>query len=59
VSAVATNVPIYNLYWGGWITVAGTSVAAPLIAGVYCLCVAKKGYDAPTGLGAPDGIGGF
>ena len=101
VSAVATDVPIYNRYWGGWVTVAGTSVAAPLIAGVYglagnaatvrpgylyqrqralfditagnnaflidarlaCgrdyLCVAKKGYDAPTGLGTPDGIGGF
>jgi subtilase family serine protease len=23
------------------------------------LCVAKKGYDAPTGLGSPDGIGAF
>ena len=23
------------------------------------LCVAKKGYDAPTGLGTPDGIGAF
>ena len=23
------------------------------------LCVAKRGYDAPTGLGTPDGIGGF
>jgi Subtilase family len=23
------------------------------------LCVAKKGYDAPTGLGTPDGIGGL
>jgi hypothetical protein len=23
------------------------------------LCVAKPGYDAPTGLGTPDGIGGF
>jgi hypothetical protein len=101
VSAVAADVPIYNKYWGGWITVAGTSVAAPLIAGIYglagnaarirpgylyqhstalfdittgnngflipagpaCggdyLCVARKGYDAPTGLGTPDGIGGF
>jgi subtilase family serine protease len=101
VSAVAADVPIYNKYWGGWITVAGTSVAAPLIAGTYglagnaarirpgylsqhstalfdittgnngflilagpaCggdyLCAAKKGYDAPTGLGTPDGIGGF
>jgi hypothetical protein len=23
------------------------------------LCTAKPGYDAPTGLGTPDGIGGF
>jgi hypothetical protein len=23
------------------------------------LCVEKKGYDAPTGLGTPDGIGAF
>ncbi|MGO9079350.1 MAG: S8 family serine peptidase [Streptosporangiaceae bacterium] len=101
VSAVAWNVPIWNKYWGGWITVGGTSVSAPLIAGVYglagnaasispgypyarrsalydirtgnnawfsppgpaCgrsyLCVAKKGYDAPTGLGTPDGTGAF
>jgi hypothetical protein len=101
VSALALNVPIYNKVWGGWVTVAGTSVAAPLIAGVYglagngasvppgylyshasslydvtvgsnslfvsakhaCgddyLCVARKGYDAPTGLGTPDGIGAF
>jgi Sulfatase len=101
VSAVATNIPIYNKDYGGWVTVEGTSVAAPLIAGIYglagnaskiplgyayshqrdffdvtrgtnswfvpsrlaCgndyLCVAKKGYDAPTGLGTPDGIGAF
>jgi Subtilase family len=101
VSAVAWNVPVYNRDYGGWVTVGGTSVAAPLIAGIYglagnaatvtpgyayahrrdlfditrgsnslfvtpaqaCggdyLCVAKKGYDAPTGLGTPDGIGAF
>jgi subtilase family serine protease len=101
VSAVARDVPVYNKVWGGWITVGGTSVAAPLIAGIYglagnaarlspgsvyqhrrqlfditkgenafisppeaiCgddyLCVAKKGYDAPTGLGTPNGIGAF
>jgi hypothetical protein len=23
------------------------------------LCMAKKGYDAPTGLGTPDGTGAF
>ncbi len=102
VAAVAWNVPIYNKLWGGWITVAGTSIAAPLIAGIYglagnasqvttadlyrhardffkitrgnnawpglspkvrCggdyLCVATTGYNAPTGLGTPDGIGAF
>jgi subtilase family serine protease len=101
VSAVARNVPIYNKAWGGWITLAGTSVAAPLVAGIYglagnattiapgyayaharslfditsgnnalsgpprlvCgndyLCEAKKGYDAPTGLGSPDGLKAF
>ena len=29
----------------------------------YCgksyLCTAKRGYDGPTGLGTPDGLGGF
>jgi subtilase family serine protease len=101
VAAVAWNVPIYNKAWGGWITVGGTSVAAPLIAGIYglagnggkvttknlyqhprsfnhigignnawglsprlrCgndyLCVATPGYNAPTGLGTPHGIGAF
>jgi subtilase family serine protease len=102
VSAVATNVPIYNADYGGWITVGGTSISAPLVAGIYglagnattaggparlyrhashlfdvttgnnalfslpeqaCgddyLCTAKKGYDAPTGLGTPDGVGAF
>ena len=103
ISAVATNVPIFSSTYGGWITVAGTSVAAPLVAGMYglagngatrttadlysgpksffditkgnnaflvgfnpgqvCgrdyLCTAKTGYDAPTGLGTPDGISGF
>ena len=98
---MAANVPIYNKSFGGWITVGGTSVAAPLVAGIYglagnaakiplgyayrharslfdvtkgsnslfvtpaqaCgddyLCVAKRGYDAPTGLGTPDGTGAF
>jgi subtilase family serine protease len=102
VAAVAWNIPIYNKNWGGWVTVGGTSVSAPLVAGIYglagnassirpgyeyrhaaalfditrgnnawfvpqpkvvCgdsyLCVARKGYDAPTGLGTPDGIGAF
>jgi subtilase family serine protease len=101
VSAVGWNVPIYNKNFGGWVTVGGTSVAAPLIAGIYgladngatvkpgfayahardlfditrgnnslfvtasqaCgddyLCTAQPGYDAPTGLGTPDGTGAF
>jgi len=29
------------------------------VCGGSYLCVAKKGYDAPTGLGSPDGIGAF
>lgn len=102
VSAIAWDVAIYNAAYGGWVTVGGTSAAAPIIAGVYgladnaatikpgyeyahakdffnittgnndwwyneagaaCgydyLCVATKGYNAPTGLGTPDGAGGF
>lgn len=101
VSAVADNVPIFDKVYGGWVTVGGTSISSPLIAGIYglagnassiplgfayshrgslfditrgsnalfepsklaCgkdyLCVAKKGYDAPTGLGTPNGIGAF
>lgn len=102
VAAIASNIPIYNKVWGGWVTVAGTSVSAPLVAGIYglagnaasirpgyayrhaaalfdvtrgnnawfipepkvvCgdsyLCVARQGYDAPTGLGTPDGTGAF
>jgi subtilase family serine protease len=102
ISAVATNVPIYNADYGGWITIAGTSISAPLVAGIYglagnattaggparlyrhtshlfdittgnnavfgtpeqtCgddyLCTASKGYDAPTGLGTPNGTGAF
>jgi hypothetical protein len=102
VAAVAWNIPIYEKLQGGWLTVGGTSVSAPVIAGVYALagnaatvplgyayahagslfdvtkgnndwfngaggatcgydylCVAKKGYDAPTGMGTPDGTGAF
>jgi Subtilase family len=101
ISAIAARVPIFNAAWGGWLTVAGTSVAAPFVSGTYglagnaasmtprflykhasdffdvtrgnnslvsgppksaCddyLCEAKEGYDAPTGLGTPDGIAGF
>lgn len=102
VSAAADNIPVYNQFYGGWVTVAGTSASAPLIAGIYglagngattthkflyrhaaslfdvtsgnndwfantggaacgfdSLCVAGPGYDAPTGLGTPDGTGAF
>jgi hypothetical protein len=88
--------------YAGWLTVGGTSAAAPLIGGVYALvcngttikpgyeykhsgslfdvttgnsnalgtnggavcgntylCTARNGYDAPTGLGTPNGIGAF
>ena len=37
VSAAAFNIPVYNSVYGGWVTVAGTSASAPLIAGVYGL----------------------
>jgi hypothetical protein len=99
VAAVAsefTPVSIYDSYQlPGWFISAGTSVAAPLIAGVYALagnagqldgagyayahpgalndvtqgrtgtcvptylCTAGPGYDGPTGLGTPQGVGGF
>ena len=103
VSAAATFVPVFSATYGGWVTLDGTSIAAPLVAGIYGLagngarmttarlyrnkrsffdvtrgnnaffneftplqdcdndyiCVAKKGYDGPTGLGTPDGISGF
>ena len=108
VSAVAdpnTGVAVYDSYGssGGnnWYVFGGTSVAAPIIAGVYglagvpaqypasyayahatslfdvtsgsngnCkrgkrtttaayLCTAGPGYDGPTGLGTPNGTGGF
>jgi subtilase family serine protease len=101
VSAVATSVPLFEPTYGGWVTVAGTSISAPFIAGVFglagnadrigprhlyahsrdlfdvtegsnslfttpqeaCggdyLCTAKRGYDAPSGLGTPNGLGAF
>ncbi len=79
----------------GWFKVGGTSLAAPLVAGVYALagnasgtlygsypyshtsslfdvisgsngscggsylCTARPGFDGPTGLGSPNGVGGF
>jgi subtilase family serine protease len=93
----ATGASVYDTtaYQGqsGWFKVGGTSLAAPLIGGVYglgtlpvtsgsypyshtsslfdvvagsngsCglsyLCTAGIGYDGPTGLGTPNGTGGF
>ena len=100
VSAVASNIAVYDQDYGGWAYLGGTSVASPLIAGIYALagnaatitprhayahrgslfdvtvgnndvlgngancghdylCTAKKDYDAPSGLGTPDGTGAF
>jgi subtilase family serine protease len=98
VSAVAdpnTGVAVYDTFREpGWLVFGGTSVAAPIIAGVYglagneasidnnfpyahsgsffditsgsngsCspsqLCTARVGWDGPTGLGTPNGTGGF
>jgi subtilase family serine protease len=99
VSAVAdpnTGVAVYDSlkYQGraGWMVFGGTSVAAPVVAGVYALagngaapsypyahtsslnditagsngscggsylCTALAGFDGPTGLGTPNGIGAF
>jgi hypothetical protein len=94
-----TGAAIFDSYsYGGqtgWFQVGGTSLAAPLIAGVYALtgtassvnygstpyahtsalydvtsgsnggcavaylCAARAGYDGPTGLGTPAGLGAF
>lgn len=91
-----TGVSVYDSYQrAGWLTMGGTSVAAPIIAGVYALagnessitygsypyshtnslfditsgsngtcdqtylCNAGSGYDGPTGLGTPNGVGAF
>jgi subtilase family serine protease len=99
VSAIAdpnTGVAVYDStrYQGasGWMLFGGTSVAAPVVAGVYALaangappaypyshtsslfdvtsgangscataylCTARVGFDGPTGLGTPNGIGAF
>jgi subtilase family serine protease len=47
VSAVAWDVAEYDSYgYSGWFTVGGTSVAAPLIAGVYALAENAQKQDA-------------
>ena len=92
----ATGAAVYDSYGYGWVEVGGTSLSAPLIAGVYGLaakasswsypaesvyqspanlhdvtsgsngscthglqCHAGSGYDLPTGVGTPHGLGGF
>jgi subtilase family serine protease len=95
----ASGAAVYDSYGSsgqkGWFTVGGTSLAAPLVAGVYglagngasttyasfpyahsgslydvvsgsngsCsgsyLCTSVRGFDGPTGLGTPAGIGAF
>jgi subtilase family serine protease len=102
VAAVAdpnTGVAVYDSYGSrrgrNWYVFGGTSVAAPIIAGVYALagntasinygsfpyshtsslfditsgsngscspsylCTGGAGFDGPTGLGTPNGVGGF
>ena len=101
VSAVAdpgTGVAVYHSYGvtgGPWFTAGGTSVATPIVAGLYALagnattlraarrlyrhrdalfdvvsggngacggsylCTATAGYDGPSGLGTPNGLGAF
>ena len=92
-----TGAAEYDSYGeGGWVQIGGTSLAAPIIAGVYALaasasswsypaqsvyqspgslhdvtsgsngscahsleCNAGSGYDLPTGVGTPNGLGGF
>jgi len=94
----ATGAAVYDTYgYGGWLTVGGTSLSAPLIAGVYALagnassytypaqsvyldsgadlhdvttgsngscahslqCHGGTGFDLPTGVGTPNGLGAF
>jgi subtilase family serine protease len=95
VSAVADpNTGVAVMYNGAWYIFGGTSVSAPIIAGVFALagnessidnnypythsgsffditsgsngscptsqwCQARVGWDGPTGLGTPNGTGGF
>ena len=94
-----TGVAVFDssLETGGWGVYGGTSVASPIIAGVYALagnakrvtygsypyshtkslfdvtqgtnftpnqacgylCTGGPGYDGPTGLGTPNGLGAF
>jgi kumamolisin len=40
-AAVATNVAIYDHFNGGWLTVAGTSISSPLLAGIVNAAASK------------------
>ncbi len=89
----SSGAAVYDTFgYRNWLVVGGTSLATPLIAGVFALagdsvtygkrvyqnpedlndvtsgtnggcdtylCVAGPGYDGPTGLGTPNGIGDF
>jgi subtilase family serine protease len=96
----STGVAVYDSYpyqsRSGWLTMGGTSAAAPIVAATYALagntaqlnppaaslyahpdalfdvlagangtcggsylCAAGTGYDGPTGMGTPNGIGAF
>jgi subtilase family serine protease len=103
VAAEASVLAPVAVYFGGWSAYGGTSVSAPLIAGIFgragnaasingpqhvwtnranlhdqtvgtdifkpvsgnCassvhyICTAAKGYDGPSGLGTPNGLGAF
>jgi hypothetical protein len=103
VAASASVIAPVAVFFGGWKAFGGTSVSAPLIAGIFgragnaativgpehiwlnrtklfdqtvgndlfkpytgdCasgvhyICFAQKGYDGPTGLGSPNGLGAF
>ena len=92
-TGVAVFAPVRRNGTANWVVFGGTSVSAPIIAGIYgvngvagnygqdpylhtnllndvtsgsngaCggtyLCTAGAGYDGPTGLGTPNGAGGF
>ena len=53
ISAVASNIPIFNPVYGGWVTVAGTSASAPLIAGIYGLAGNGTTHDHGPPVPAP------
>ena len=84
INSIPISLIVFGLAIGGWLVFGGTSVAAPIIAGVYGLAAnaadidnnypyhhtsalfdvttgpgAGPGWDPPTGLGPPIGIGAF